>query len=204
MSGVGLYVQFLVKKKRASDSLRYLEKAKHSWVLCLHLCSELLAIKSGFTSLYQQGEMKEGWQKQEAKKEKEVGGVAIQSFANQAEKSCKGVRAKIYPSQILPPPWPASSSRIYINAKKNGGRAVQQSIKGGQHWYISVQIKNTPSSMPLLTKLSSIPVCRILKWEERLIAFCGVRAPQSRVKGPDLDSLETDVSASKCFDQRIE
>jgi hypothetical protein len=58
--------------------------------------------------------------------------------------------------------------------------------------------------MPLLTKLSSIPVCRILEWEERLIAFCGVRAPQSRVKGPDLDSLETDVSASKCFDQRIE
>lgn len=65
-------------------------------------------------------------------KEKEVGGVAIQLCANQAERSCKGVRAKTSQSQVLPPPWPMDSSRTHIDARKNGGRVAGSSSKGRQ------------------------------------------------------------------------
>lgn len=65
-------------------------------------------------------------------KEKEVGGVAIQCCANQAEKCCEGVRAKTPHSQVLPPPWPTDPSRTHTDARKNGGRVAGQSCKSGQ------------------------------------------------------------------------
>lgn len=92
--------------------------------------------------------------------EKEVGGVAIQSFANQAEKSCKvGVRAKLSPSQILPVPV-ASSSRTHLDARENGGGGVQPTRKGGQHRGHFGQFRNAafPLPRPFLSR-SELPPC---------------------------------------------
>lgn len=66
-------------------------------------------------------------------KEKDVGGVALQSFANQAEKSCRSRRAKISPSQILPTPIAsASKTPTYFGSREKGERAGQQTKKGDQ------------------------------------------------------------------------
>lgn len=99
---------------------------------------------------------KENWKRVDRnrrQKEKEVGGVAIQSFANQAEKSCKSRRAKISPSQILPTPV-ASASRTpaYFGIRENGDRAGQQTKKGGQcqahFWPVQTCIISSPQAIP--------------------------------------------------------
>lgn len=90
-------------------------------------------MESGFyLYISQLGELREKLVETGGQKEKEVGGVAIQCCANQAEKSCKGVGAKTSQSQVLPPPWPTRSSRTRADARKNEGRVAGQSGKGGQ------------------------------------------------------------------------
>lgn len=124
---------FLVQKggtsARGQLCLRCLEDTVKSWVLCPHLCALFLALESGFyLYISQLGELREKLVETGGQKEKEVGGVAIQCCANQAEKSWKGVGAKTSQSQVLPPPRPTQVGLMLMPGKMEAellGRAAK-------------------------------------------------------------------------------
>lgn len=133
-----------------------LEGTKHTWVFHLHLSSEVLAMKSGSPLYLSKGNCKRV-DRNRRQKEKEVGGVAIQGFANQAEKSCsveepKSLQAK---SSLLPYAVQAGVILSLVPGKMEtelvSGPKQEVSAR-----HVSCPFKHTafPLPRPFLTELS--------------------------------------------------